>query len=408
MNEFKKFKGDFVAVTKRILKKELSTNPETLKKYETDLKLSFNALVEFTSSFYTQCNTRSQQQIRSDLIYARDRLIRSFGRLNIEIKVSTNLLDSIVEDIDENFVEEDFDENSDNNSEHNSEHSSENNSETMSMNQHEFLRLAAQTIPKNYDGDPQALTAFVNAIKLLKTVAGATHIDILRQFLATRLEGKALDAASPEPATVDALIAALTKHIKPDNSSIIESRMMALRADRMKVQDFSKQAEDLANDLKRSLIVEGVSSEKANEMVVKKTTEICRSTAKSELLRTVMAASTFNTVQEVLSKFNIESANETKEHSVLAYRTYRNPGYRGKQNNYRGHSRGNYRGNGQRNYQNNNNYRGNGRGRSNDNQRSNNNGRGRGSNRNYTVRYAENEQSPSEDRRGAHNQEDQN
>lgn len=41
------------------------------------------------------------------------------------------------------------------------------------MNVTEFLRLAGSTINKNYGGDPLTLTAFVNSVELLKSVASS-------------------------------------------------------------------------------------------------------------------------------------------------------------------------------------------------------------------------------------------
>lgn len=54
----------------------------------------------------------------------------------------------------------------------------------------DILRLAAQTIIKNFTGDPLSLQAFLNSVELLEKGTEAINIDILKQFVLTKLEGK--------------------------------------------------------------------------------------------------------------------------------------------------------------------------------------------------------------------------
>lgn len=44
----------------------------------------------------------------------------------------------------------------------------------------ELLGFAARTINKSFCGDPLALSAFLNAIDLVKTMTDATQLDILK------------------------------------------------------------------------------------------------------------------------------------------------------------------------------------------------------------------------------------
>lgn len=70
--------------------------------------------------------------------------------------------------------------------------------------------------------------------------------------------------------------------------------MMALKLDEKKTTDFTKEAEKLADQLQHSSITEGISQTKAKSMAFEKTVEMCRQTAKSNLVRSVLASASFN------------------------------------------------------------------------------------------------------------------
>lgn len=166
-----------------------------------------------------------------------------------------------------------------------------------------------------------------------------------------------------------------------------------------KAQDFAKESESLAEALQRTLILEGMTKAKACDEAIETITELCRKTTNSDVVRSILGASTFSSPQEVISKFIVENAKDKNEKQILAFRTY--------QNKQRVHSRGrgNNRGNNGQNYRNSNNnfqnrnennggnWRGHrGRGR----------GRGRGNYNNYNnnynntrgVHYLENQAAP--------------
>lgn len=95
--------------------------------------------------------------------------------------------------------------------------------------------------------------------------------------------------------------------------------MQALKADRVPLQDFSKKAEELAESFRRALVMEGIPSEKAREMTVAKTVQMCRASARSDLTKSVLASSTFREAKDVVAKFVIEINEETKEKQVLMW-----------------------------------------------------------------------------------------
>lgn len=208
----------------------------------------------------------------------------------------------------------------------------------------DFLRVCAQTINKNFTGEPLALTPFIRSIKLLQALATTDTLrGILLNFVLSRLEGKALEAVPVEPENVQTIIDNLKLKIKPDNSKVVEGRLLALNANKKSLQDFSKEAEGLSDAFKRALIIEGVSEEKANEMTVDRTIEMCRSSAKTDLLKSVISSTKYDSAKEVLAKFVVEINSEQKDKQVLSFRTQRNFQFqnRGNQSNYRNNSQRN-------------------------------------------------------------------
>lgn len=222
------------------------------------------------------------------------------------------------------------------------------------MEEAPFLALAAKQLHQVYSGNPLELNAFINSINLLKTVGGDARHPILKTFVLTKLSGKALESIPADPANVDAIITALRTNIKPDSSKVVEGKMMALKMDNTKSTEFTKEAEQLAEAFQRSLVIEGIPQAKAKSMAVEKTVEMCRQTAKSNLIKSVMASSTFNDPQEVVAKFVVESANDTKDKQIFKFgqqkdrngnRNFYNNNWRGNNSNFRGGYNSNWRNN---------------------------------------------------------------
>lgn len=164
---------------------------------------------------------------------------------------------------------------------------------------------------------------------------------------------------------------ALAAKTKFDNSKVVEGRLLALKADQSKLNDYAKKAEELADSLKRALVLEGIPQSKANEMAIDKTVELCRSNARSDMVRGILAIT------------------ETTEKQILQFRRQNNQNVRGHGFQY---NRYGYQNNDNNNFGNNQNFRGNYRGRG--------RGRGRGYPDNFGQRqnnqifFTENEQAP--------------
>lgn len=212
-----------------------------------------------------------------------------------------------------------------------------------------------------------------------------------------RLQGTAREAIVTTPETVDDIIRQLRANIKTESSKVIEGRILALRADKSSLTKFAEQAEALAEQFRRSLCVEGFSKEKAKEMAVEKTVEMCRRSAKNDTVKAVIAASKFNEPKEVVAKMIVEINNvkQDKPHNLYTHKFNRqNHGHNNNNNgrNFNNNDRtqrfNNNRQNGRSNWRNNgHNNGGNGNNRSQNNNRSNNNGQNNRSNQYYNSNY---------------------
>lgn len=253
----------------------------------------------------------------------------------------------------------------------------------------DYLRLCGDTIPHNFNGDPLQLQSFIAAIDLLNGVAiGATNAaalsPLLASFLKTRLHAKALEHLTNEDTTVANIRARLSGSIKPENEKIIRGKMAALRADRNTLADFAKQADTLADCLKRALVLDGIPPAKATSMVIDETISMCKSSARSDYVRSVLASTSYTTPKEVVAKFVIEVGNDKDTKQVLAFNAMKQQ--QGQQNKYRG-QRNNFNQNWSRKPRNRqfrypNSY-GNNNNRQNDNHRNGNNFNRQFQNRNY-------------------------
>lgn len=285
-----------------------------------------------------------------------------------------------------------------------------------------FMSLMAANIRSVWDGEPSGKRPFIASLKLLKTFAITDPLEtLLVQFAMTKLSKRAIEIVPQNAKKIDEIIDALEGKIQDENSKVVEGKMAALRADRGNLQDYAKKAEDLADAFRRALISEGISLNKAEQMTIDRTVELCRDNAHNSIVKSVLASKQFNTPAEVISNYIVETSKTKQEAQVLAMRKFQtrnnNNNYRGGQRNqaqrggfngYRGNNgnnrggyrnnrgynnnggnRGGWRNNNQNNYNNGSNNR-NGNWRNNG-QNSNNNNTGNNNNRqNRNVRVAEN------------------
>ena len=207
----------------------------------------------------------------------------------------------------------------------------------------DFLKICSAQINRNYTGDPLGLQSFINSVDLLSSLATYPQLqEFLVSFLKTKLEGKALEALSLDTTTVEDLKTQLKNKIKPESSKIVEGRMLALRMTKQSIQDFAKEAELLADSLKRAFITEGIPEVNSQRMTTEKTVEMCKLSAKSDTVRTCLAAASFSDPKEVIAKLITETNSDNTHRQVLAYERINhsrgNNNHRGQYNNYRNYN----------------------------------------------------------------------
>lgn len=214
------------------------------------------------------------------------------------------------------------------------------------MSATDSIKLAG-TIIKPFDGSFDKLNGFITKIKLLKSMVPAEHTTQCVQFVIGNLEGKASAIVPEDTATLEEVIEILRKRIKSDPSRVVESRLTAIRFDNRNLTSFTEEIEKVADTLSKTYISEGIPHDKANEMTVSRVVDTCRQSARNDLVKSVLASSTFESPKDVLSKFVTEVAAQNKDKQFLAFKQQQTPRPYNLNNNRR---RGNYSG-----YHNNNN-----------------------------------------------------
>lgn len=337
---------------KTVLKENISRNPLTLNTNKIRIVNAYNNLILEIRTLSPLVNDADKAVLKELFVKCKDRLRRAFVVLNCDYCVPDDIHSlvvpeirdsSIIQDTSDNGLESstdnlDISSHTDNSQSIKTNLSNINITEMANLSPVEFLRLCSSTINRNFNGDPLSLQSFIDSVDLLKTLATDQNlINILIKFVLSKLEGKARESVTPNPITVEAIINELKGKIKYENSKVIEGRMQALRADRVKLQEFSQKADELADCFQRALIMEGIPVEKAQEMTVDKTVEMCRASARSDLAKAVLASSSFKDPKEVVAKFLIEINSENKERQVLTFKASQNKTF---QRNYNVNSRG--------------------------------------------------------------------
>lgn len=290
------------------------------------------------------------------------------------------------------------------------EHIVDENIATMVQSATDFFRLASSIINYKYNGEPGKRDGFITDAELVEELAAAENKATAFKFIKSRLEGKALEALRDGDDTVEKINDSLKAYIKDEASTVIEGRMLALRLDKGNFTKFAKAAEEQAELLRRSLINEGIGKSKATELSIRKTKDLCRKLARSEIVKSVFTSATqFETPSEVIAAFITENDIARKEkHDSEVYKNNKqnnnkqsgNKKFFNKNGNRNGNNsnNGNNRGGNNGNYSNRN---GNNRGNGNNNNRNNNGGnwrnnRGGGNSNNrsneHTIRLVQGNQ----------------
>lgn len=292
-----------------------------------DLIKIYNRIINLNKLMFKTANDTEKHEIRQNFIGLRDRLITNLTILKRnDIYIPTDFTQEVkyfkrIEDSIE-LTERDKQKNT-----------------KMTTTKIEYYNLCSRTLTATYEGDPLGLTPFIRSIELLESLDGdKTHQTVLRDFVLTKLKGVASECQTENP-TIKQIIDTLKLKIKPENSKIISGKMMAIKADRTNLTDYTRQTEMLAEQFKRSLILEGIPTEQANKITIEKTIDLCKANTNSTVVKSVLLAKKFDDAKEVIAEFVIGSRSENGDQQILSYRAnrnYTNTNYRGRRNFYRG------------------------------------------------------------------------
>jgi len=298
--KIKILKYEFTNISKRIIKRDASSNILTLHKNRDLLIEAYNKFLDFSETIYGASDEQIRLKINDTFNYYRDKVIQAFTILRCNYKIPNKLFTRI----DSNITSNDFTE-------------PESGVEMATPNL-DYIKLA-NNILKPYNGKPDGLSSFINCLDLLATITTTEHVPLAVCFVKTRLEGRALECLPTNCTSIDDIKSSLTKHIKPTSSKLLESQLSTINASKKTLQEFSSEIDKIAALLRQSLINEGCSSTKAEELVTSKVVDICRTSAQSDFIKTVLASSTFSNYQDVLNKYCLESTcrNQPSSPSVL-------------------------------------------------------------------------------------------
>lgn len=432
--------GKFNEVAKCINKSQLSINPDTLNRYRENIVPAYNTFVQFISSIYDAVDEKDQTFLKEQLIRARKLFAKCLDNLRCTHDLPRNLLEAIqIDDIGQinsgipitetdtsnrnnsegvdadgnkktnsNSAPANTASNSDNpenidNTENidNSEDSRNSDDLIHIMEPIDLFNAVNRQFKNNYSGDPLGLTSFIDGIEILSDFATTPDLKrALLRYVRAKLEGRAREFITADVDTIEKLQEKLRANISPESSKVVEGRILALRYAYSKQEEFAEKAVQLADALRRTLIIEGMTAVKANEISVDKTIQLCRKSTSSDLVKSVLASTSFKTPKEVIAKMITENDTHVKEQQILRCQKF-DKNQNSNSNNKRGRGRNKYQnnngqnnGNGQFNNGNRQNgnqnksyQRGRGNGRQNNNNYNNSNGNNRYQNSNNYGNY---------------------
>lgn len=428
--EFDKFQ----TVVKRILKTELSKNPDTLAQYRRHIILTYNNFIHFASENYAKLDRSKKSILENNVEEARNKLIKCLDNLKLEYELPNDLLEQVepskvsqisvegqyttgtgevsiqnnqtestqqdskneeteklnleeeararqirinIDEEERRFTEkqketEKFEEerqrreaNKEKERERIRREKEKNERENQEREklrkdkerelkmaealkaQRDLLDIVNKQIRETYNGDPLGLATFLSGIEIAKDFAYTEALQVkLVTYVKGRLEGRAREIITDDIDNIEDLIEKLKDNIKPENSKIIEGRISSLRYSYVKQEEFASKTEELADALRRTLIIEGMTAAKANEITIERTIQLCKKSTNSDVVKAVLSAASFNTSKEVVAKLITSNDEYVKDRQIMRYNKEGNRGNvrgkfnRGRGNNYKNFGRG--------------------------------------------------------------------
>lgn len=188
-------------------------------------------------------------------------------------------------------------------------------SEKMAQSKNDFFKMASSVIRDKFEGDPLKLDSFIEDAEFIESMTEEENKNTFLKFIKTKIAGRAKECL-PEDAeikTFEDIKQALKKEITPDSSLVIEGKMATLKLVKGNFTKFAEDAEKMAEAYRRSLISEKFTREKAGELTIRKTKEICRRVAHSEVAKSVIESTVYNNPAEVIATLITQTDIARKE-----------------------------------------------------------------------------------------------
>lgn len=178
----------------------------------------------------------------------------------------------------------------------------------------DLMKYTQSILNYKFTGDPLDLNGFISDAELLYSLARNEETqEFCFTYIKNRVRGRAEEFIPDDCKSFEALKKALKDKIKPQSSVIIEGKMIALQVNKNDYTKFASDVEKLAEALRRSLVVEGITKAKAESMTIQKTIDLCRSNAKNSVVKSVLESNRFESSAEVVAAFITQSDKARRE-----------------------------------------------------------------------------------------------
>ncbi len=384
-------KEKFNLIAKRILKVNLSTNPDTLRIYQADIVKAYNTAVKYVNDNFDRQSTATKEAYLGFDKYVRKRFLLCLNNLKLNYAFSREAFELVeenrlivLEKESNNTYESDnetFEDVRDN------DYTRNDNLNRIAMAEEaksKFINTYSKLIPE-FDGTVGNLPRFIDACELVEEDVG-THMATAVKLIKTKLGSVPRSYITTED-TIRKIIDTLRKEVTGESSKTLNAKLMAIRQGNKTPNDFIKEIEDVTKQLKIAYLSEGMPINLAEDHSIESAVRSLIGSVSNSQVKTVFQSADFKSINDVSTKYlSVATEQAASRAQVLSYRKFNRRGNKGR---YRGNHNYNSNNSNRGNYQNNS-FRGN-RGRGNQRGRGNNRG---GSNQNQSVRYTENYQYP--------------
>lgn len=308
----------FILIAKRILKSNLTTNPETLERYRVDIITAYNLFVDYIAPRYralTPGENELGETYFSYIEYVRNKLLSCLQKLGYTYLFSRDAFEAVDSNLVIPLIAED-------------------NQDEMAPNplsKNEFITIYSKFLYE-YDGSADKKQAFLDALSLVDEGA-EDNMNTAVRMIKSKLIGKARSYVTDSDVTVQAIIDKLTVCVKSDSSDSLVAKMKNIKQNGKSATTYITEIEKLCNSLRTSFISEGMSCEMAEKHTTTRAVEAIKQNTHSNELKTIIKAGTFNNVNDLVGKF-VEASNDLpNENSINYFRKKDHKNYRGHRNN---------------------------------------------------------------------------